>query len=542
MKLSSAFIGRDHECAGDRAAGKMKPWAPTLRSVLGLSRIDIALIVVGLLFGACSLTYPFGHDQGVHYYVGREWLQHGSLPYRDSFDYKPPGIFLIYAALIAVFGEAQWPIRLAELGCVSVLGFLCARLATTKSHAGLVGFSVLTAHLLYYGFFIYWDTAQCEIWCVTFAMAALLSAYRMESSVAASIISGALASLALLMKPSGAPIVLVVLVVVLARSPKQRAERLFGFVSGLAVAPLLLFLYFALNHASSALLDVLRADRAYVIDARRVGTLESLWSESVVLFQWFNPYASMALALVGAHFVASVAAKEWGSLRRFGLAAATIFAAYLGVAMQLKFYHYHWALLVGPGALFAACAVAEISERIPDRQPWVASAAALFVLAIFPLSGPPATNWWHANANGISWAIGRHTRQQFAHQHTIPSLFYNYGDSESAGEWLRDHSSNDDTIAVRGFEPEVYAVAHRRFSGRFFWTVPLTDPKREFNRALWLAEDRAALERTAPKFVVALRDARGGPESAQYFTPLGYETRVEFGALTILERKPGPTL
>src|SRR5580658_2324456 len=92
-------------------------------------KLDALLAGVGVLFGAASLAWPFGWDTSVHYYVGREWLLRGAIPYRDTFDHKTPGIHLVHAVAIALFGEGMWGIRIIELGSVVVLGWACARIA-----------------------------------------------------------------------------------------------------------------------------------------------------------------------------------------------------------------------------------------------------------------------------------------------------------------------------------------------------------------------------------------------------------------------------
>ena len=48
--------------------------------------IDAALLVLAALFASVSLTFPFGRDQGIWYYMGRMWL-HGQVPYRDAIDF-----------------------------------------------------------------------------------------------------------------------------------------------------------------------------------------------------------------------------------------------------------------------------------------------------------------------------------------------------------------------------------------------------------------------------------------------------------------------
>lgn len=74
-----------------------------------------------------------------------------------------------------------------------------------------------------------------------------------------------------------------------------------------------------------------------------------------------------------------------------------------------------------------------------------------------------------------------------------------------------------------------------RYSGRFFWTVPLVDPHRMYKREQWLAEDELCLERR-PRFVVTLRDIHKGIEAAETFEGRGYVRRATIGRLVVLER------
>src|SRR5512134_3956359 len=86
--------------------------------------LDVALIFGSILFGVFSLTYPYGHDQGLYAYVATEWVERGRIPYRDVFDHKPPGIYILYALAVALFGTGMWGIRIFDLACVMTLGFI----------------------------------------------------------------------------------------------------------------------------------------------------------------------------------------------------------------------------------------------------------------------------------------------------------------------------------------------------------------------------------------------------------------------------------
>ena len=91
------------------------------------TRAAIVIIALAMLFGAPSLAYPYGRDQGLFHYIGREWFVHGAVPYRDTFDLKPPPIYLVYGICARVFGDSMWGIRLVEwLLLVPLCGFLAA--------------------------------------------------------------------------------------------------------------------------------------------------------------------------------------------------------------------------------------------------------------------------------------------------------------------------------------------------------------------------------------------------------------------------------
>jgi hypothetical protein len=114
-------------------------------------------------------------------------------------------------------------------------------------------------------------------------------------------------------------------------------------------------------------------------------------------------------------------------------------------------------------------------------------------------------------------------------------VYYDYGASERVGLWLRSHSSMSDTVAVRGFQPEIYAIAQRRYAGRFLWTNFIVDDQRNMRKAEWRQEDLTALAQSNPRYVVTM--AQGGDiDKPPFFEALGYRKRLEDGALAVYER------
>lgn len=75
---------------------------------------DLAFGTLAMALGASFLYAPLGRDQGAFIYIGREWL-HGRLPYRDSFDMKPPAIHALYALSLAPRPSREWHPSLASM-------------------------------------------------------------------------------------------------------------------------------------------------------------------------------------------------------------------------------------------------------------------------------------------------------------------------------------------------------------------------------------------------------------------------------------------
>ena len=329
-------------------------------------RADVALALAGVLFGAATFSFRSDTIQGVHYYVGREWALRGSIPYRDTFDYKTPGIFAIHALLVRVFGEQMWSIRLAELGCVFVLGLLCAHLLGSRVR-GATGLVCLTTFVVYYGYFYFWDTAQCEMWAVTFVLGALVAAPRRP------VLAGVLVALALLMKPPA---------VLLAIPALRRAPRwLAGFALGLALPIASTATYFVWHGAGRAAADILfGANAQYVLGARRVDSLGETYEQVVDIVTWFHPFGALLLGgglLVGVKAFVDQRCITWPRLPI--LVGVTALAA---IVMQLKFYRYHYALMVPALVLGVAFAY---KRWLPSR-PFL---AATIVVALWGISGSP---------------------------------------------------------------------------------------------------------------------------------------------------------
>ncbi len=122
----------------------------------------ILLLVLALLSGLPYLFSPLDADSALFYVSGEKILDQGAVHYRDIVDIKPPAIYHLYAAEIALLGHSPRSIRIADyvLQLLSALLILVLARRYTKSDliAAVAGFSYL---LLYFGQ-SFRNTAQCE--------------------------------------------------------------------------------------------------------------------------------------------------------------------------------------------------------------------------------------------------------------------------------------------------------------------------------------------------------------------------------------------
>jgi 4-amino-4-deoxy-L-arabinose transferase-like glycosyltransferase len=539
--------------AADRAPGSTRDW-------LRRQSLDLTLAAVGLVFSWVTLLYPFGRDQGLYYYVGREWVLRGSIPYRDVLDHKTPGIYILHAACVLVFGEKLWGIRLLEIVAVVLIGVVAASLATPRGTAalrGLRGFAVLAASVLYFGFFDFRETGEGEIWVALFGIAACMFVRRGVNDHRAALACGVLSGASAMMKPSAIFFIAVALALLLRRvlasregwfSRAVRAAAIFGAGFALVWVPILG--YFGAHHALADLQDiVVGANRYYVVHEAGVSSVGDFVAFNRWFLHWAQPLSTVYLLLLAAAFGVALVQKDKAAAERHVLGAVLVIAAWASVAMQGKFYLGHWSIVAGPTTVvltnLASDAVAWLEPHISSRR-WTrlfapatrgiaASVALLFFL--YMSADDPLTQYARVNAGAISWLVGRTSREDYL------GLFNEHGiggpakDNEAAAIWVRTHSQPDDNISVRGFQPQIYAVAQRRYAGRFFWTTFLVNPARAYKRAEWLAEDRAVLAKNPPRYVVTVWPGLDN-DNPDWWYPFGYSERARFGDLVVLERTP----
>ncbi len=84
--------------------------SPTKRSDRLLSCVAALGCLLCLLL---VVTFSWGRDQSIYALIG-DGILHDKAPYLALWDFKPPGIYFVYAAAQALFGRGMASIRILE--------------------------------------------------------------------------------------------------------------------------------------------------------------------------------------------------------------------------------------------------------------------------------------------------------------------------------------------------------------------------------------------------------------------------------------------
>ena len=166
------------------------------------------MAVVGSVFLLTQLVaFRYGRDQGIYATIAQV-IRDGGVPYRDAWDFKPPGIFFVYTAASLFLGNSAHAIRYLESAALLSLFIAFARISRLYVGHRLPG--IFGAALAIFGHVQlgYWHTGQPEsfgavsvAWAIAFAAGAMESSGTDQHAAMAWLASGVCSGLGVLLKP-----------------------------------------------------------------------------------------------------------------------------------------------------------------------------------------------------------------------------------------------------------------------------------------------------------------------------------------------------
>jgi hypothetical protein len=549
----------------------MDPQKPAPKRALSAeieARLTQALLVVSLaaiayLFLQISM-FRYGRDQGIYATVAESMLR-GGMPYRDAWDFKPPGIFAIYAFVRALFGPAESSIRIFEvtgLASVAAAFAIFSRRFFGDWRIGIVGAAL---GVLVHAELEFWHTAQPESFGgMLTAWALVLATFEPKNDdplgrrkqFSAWALAGACYGIAFLMKPplgggalvSSAFITLRLYQTRARDNPNARVASLdlawptLTMAAGSFVPIAACIAWYAARGAFGDLYDAIFVFAPHYTKLSWEGA--SVPGALYLAFEeWFVDLSGPSAAGVLAALILPPAS----SREREGMlhVLAVIATQLVGVAWQGKFFPYHYGASLVIGSLVAGLGAYKVWQRALARG-WPAIAAYVAV-ASFIIQARSSTR--DTRTDFLDRCIARH-RQFLGLSETtrdeLDATLYSvadvsYGANLRVAEFLRHQLAPTDLAFIWGFEPIIYDMSERRPASRYIYNVP--------QRVAWAKDATrvqlmAELDARPPKaivvehhdvFPVVTGDALDSADTLKRFPALAARITDQYALATTIE-------
>lgn len=469
-----------------------------------VQRAVMIVCVVAIVF-LCGqiLMFGYGRDQSIYAMVADAILR-GKMPYRDAWDFKPPGIFVIYGISRLFFGPAQVGIRVIEVAGLLATCVALVRLSERFFRSRMAGFLAAALAVLAHAQLDFWHTAQPESFGGYLTVFAILLAARTPEEPVASkravYFAGVLFGLTGLLKPplagGGALLALYLAhrewhsfvaadTVSVSTSGDRSGAKPAGSTGARWIAAARPALWITLGGATPMVLCALWfAARGALGDLYQVLFVFTPhytklgWEGSSVGGMFYWSFIEWLTSYCSALSIGVLCALGFGVDRRekpFTLFVAGIIAMHLvGVTMQAKFFPYHYGATWPLTALLAGVGFEKLRVRLAPRGAFGAAAfVVIVVLSCFGRSGTKDTEdaFMVRCKKRVGFLLGG-LRDQEGIDRLATIADVSAGANRRVAAILREQVPADRPIFVWGFEPVIYDQSDRRPASRFLYNVP----------------------------------------------------------------------
>ncbi len=455
------------------------PWAYLL---IGLVLLLVCFIRLRLL------ATPLERDEGEYAYMGQLLLQ-GVLPYIEAYNMKFPGIYFIYAIVLAIFGEESSSIHfsllLVNLGTSILLLLLGKRLlSSTVGMVAAVSFLIVTLSPSLQGLW-----ANSEHFLVAFAIAGiLLMLIAVEKDhIGILFLSGLLLGSAFLIKQPGVFFALFGIVYLswvfkgtLSVSLKEFCFRVGVFMVGILMPLASVILLYSLTGNFGAFW-FWTFEYAFQY-ASLVSVSQGMTQLQMRLVEIGSPNFPIALgALLGLTALMFSRDLRPKSVFIYGL----VIASFLSICPGFYFRPHYFVLLAPAVCLLTGTGVHWLAQRIASSNVRsVALSGVVAVLVVYPLVSQREFLFQLSPLEASRAVYGMNP----------------FPEAVEIARYIEKNTDQEDKIAVLGSEPQIYFYSKRRAATGFLYTYALMEPH-EF--ALEMQRDMIhEIELNKPRYII----------------------------------------
>lgn len=452
----------------------------------------LAIFVFGLVLAIRIrlLAIPLERDEGEYAYAGQLIMQ-GIPPYKLAYNMKFPGTYAAYAAVMSLFGQTPFGIHLGLLlvnaATVALVFFLARRLISEM--AGFVAaasYTILSVSPTVLGFAAH---ATHFVMLPVLGGMLLLLNQNAHARLGRLLIGGALFGLAVLMKQPGiffAVFAVIYLITKGIRSgvrPKEWILRTMVFGVGVILPLLMTCLYLICT-------GMFRQFWFWTIDyAQQYGTLVRLGDVSPFLLGRVSEVIGANWPIWSLGGVGAVTG-IWNQRLRAGTLffLGLLFFSALAVCPGFYFRHHYFVLVLPVVALLAGTGITALAGALPERITAYKLLPLIVTAAVLAL---PIVQYKELF---FEFSPAQVSRMVYAGSAFPEAL--------RVAEYLREHTTRGDTIAVLGSEPEIYFYSQRHSATGYIYTYPLMEPQKY---ARQMQEEMISeIERANPKYLVSV--------------------------------------
>jgi hypothetical protein len=406
-----------------------------------------AVVFLGLGLRAPIAGIFLERDEGGYAYIAQRWIK-GEVPYRDSFDQKPPGVFAAYAVIERLSSGSpsaiHWGAQLYTLPTLCLVFLIGRRLFGLEAGfaAGALAAFMTADHSLL------GNSANCEIFMILPLSAAFLAALlaKERDSWRWAMASGACAGLSLLFKQMALTNAIFYLaLLILARDARRKGTIAAAFIAGATAVWMPVAAYFAAKGAWSPFYDcIIGYNLSYTEGIPLADYLRHFWTTFSRTLPGLWPIYILAAA---------------GALGQAGPAVPWVIGwlvcSFLGACAGGFFRPHYYQQAVPALAVLAGSAIAGLSRRWRRPRPTPYAATTVIVL--------------YGVLNGL-WYFGPASAAIKCRR-----LYSGNPFPEAAGvaRVIAEHTTDQDHVFVFGSEPEILYDAGRKSATRYIYLYPL---------------------------------------------------------------------
>lgn len=436
------------------------------------------------------LVFSFGRDQGIYAMVADGILE-GQLPYRDRWDFKPPGIFFVYATAFGLFGKSMIAPRLLEVALVLGAALGLRRLGGVLFDNRTAGIMGAACYALIHAQMDFWHSGQPESFAgplTVFALVLAVGDWPKRRWIFAYLGIGFLFGCAFLLKPpfGGGAIVCAYYL-----CSQRRADgrswwsallplRWIGLSSVIPIAAC--WLWFSARGGHSALV--------WTLFEFAPGYTALSWKgheAGSMFFQTMSEgfFGLSSLLALGTVALASIHPRADREREALLLLLGVLGFQFVGIAIQGKFFQYHFGASLPLLGLMAGQGYYKLWRRLgPGSPSSVLAYGAFMVIAAtmkLPVDDTPE-GFWKRSVIRAQYLLsgGRSISREELDERLHYVAGYNLSVARQVAHEITHLTGPNDPIYIWGFEPIIYWLSERSPSSSAIYNVP--------QRASWQAD------------------------------------------------------